>query len=149
MAGDLGGKKSEVDPMASFRDPTAMSGSQGGPTYLRRLEGFWIHDIPSDVASVRAKFDLKSHFGLNAHAIAHGCGALPDRIRDSDAGPGNAAPLRHGGWAMADRVRGRVSSDVGRRTETNVTPIRQDRTNRGFGLNLKGLKSSPAAASWT
>ena len=36
--------------------------------------------------------DLKNHFGLDAYAIAHGCGVLLDRILASDAGPGKQAP---------------------------------------------------------
>jgi len=36
--------------------------------------------------------DLKIHLGLSPHAIAHGAGCLIERIRLSDAGPGNQAP---------------------------------------------------------
>ncbi len=36
--------------------------------------------------------DLKNHFNLNAHAIAHSCGVLVDHIMASDAGPDNSVP---------------------------------------------------------
>lgn len=36
--------------------------------------------------------DLKNHFNHNAHAIAHSCGVLIDRVLESQAGPGSAAP---------------------------------------------------------
>ena len=94
MAADLGDGFCVIEEAQNGRttlwdDPTETIDKNGA----RHLPVILESQKPVDlVILMLGTNDLKNHFGLNAHAIAHGCGVLADRIAASDAGPGGSAP---------------------------------------------------------
>ena len=94
MAAELGDGFTVIEEAQNGRttmwdDPTEPIDKNG----LRHLPIILESQKPVDLVIVMlGTNDLKNHFNLNAHAIAHGCGVLIDRVLESDAGPANGAP---------------------------------------------------------
>jgi lysophospholipase L1-like esterase len=94
MAGVIGHEYTVIEEAQNGRttiwdDPTEeidKNGSRHLPVVLESQQ-------PLDLVVIMlGTNDLKNHFNQNAYAIAHGAGALVDRVLSSDAGPGNTPP---------------------------------------------------------